>query len=165
MKALLLALFFTCTLIACTKPSGEGKTDTPPPSDNEPVSYAPRDLQKIKWIEGNWKGMDGENAFYEIYRLTNDSTLEIISYNWNGTDSSKTSRSYVAWKEGAHFLGDNMNYKVTSITEDSITMIPYRRAANSILWKKNNDNGWDAVLKTNSVTKEYKMERVNHFDQ
>ena|SRR5688572_28199450 len=130
-------------------------------SDKE-TSYKKTDLQQLRWIEGNWKGMDGQTPFYEIYKITNDSTLEISSYNWNGTDSSATSRSYVHWKNDQYHLGDSLNWKVTQIGRDSIYMVPVYKASNTILWKKT-PAGWDAVLKSPKGEKVYHMERIAHF--
>lgn len=127
-------------------------------------TYTRHDLGKARWIEGNWKGMDGNTPFYEIYKLVNDSTLEITSYEWNGTDSSKSSKAFVAWKDGHYYLGDNLNWKVNAIIEDAIFMVPHQKAANEILWKRKDENNWYAVLKSQKGEKLYHMERVNHFN-
>ncbi len=120
-------------------------------------------LKALRWIEGNWKGMDGNNAFYEIYHFKNDSTLVITSYHWNGKDSSKTSTSSVRRKEGSFYLGDNFNWKVTQLSESSVFMEPVFKAANTVLWKKKDQNTWEAILEARSGRKLYTMERVNHF--
>jgi hypothetical protein len=158
MKRIILFIVVLATLMGCGKPSAEVA--------NEPsvtTRYSKTDLKKISWIEGNWKGMDGDDAFYEIYRLANDSTLEITSYSWNGSDSSKTSRAYLRWNKDAYYLGDSLNWKVTAITDESISMDPNFKAYNTILWKKNNDGSWDAVLNSKRGEKVYKMEKVDHF--
>jgi hypothetical protein len=134
-------------------------------STSQSVSYSKNDLRKISWIEGNWKGMDGQNPFYEIYKFTNDSSIEITSYEWNGRDSSHSSKSYLSWQNGRYFLGDDQNYSVVEITDKSIYMDPNNKANNSILWKINDANSWMAILKSKNVEKTYKMERVNHFSR
>ncbi len=127
------------------------------------ICYTKDHLKKISWIEGNWKGMDGTNPFYEIYKFANDSTIEITSYEWNGTDSSKSSKSLLLWKEGRYYLGNDLNYSVTEITDNSISMDPNNKANNSILWTTKDANTWIATLKTKSTEKTYTMERINHF--
>jgi hypothetical protein len=132
-------------------------------SSKTSISYAQKDLKKISWIEGNWKGMDGANPFYEIYQFKNDTTIEITSYDWNGTDSSNSSKSLLSWKSDQYYLGDSMNYKVTEITDSSIAMNPNYKANNSILWKTKSPNAWIAILKNKKGEKIYNMERINHF--
>lgn len=139
-------------LAACNNQTADGE-----------ASYEMQDLKKLNWIEGNWVGMDGTKPFYEIYKITSDSTLEITSYSWNGTDSTGSSKSYVVWRNGNYFLGENQNWKVTEITGNSIAMVPVNKAANDILWKKSDDKSWMAVLKTKNGEKQYHMKPVYHF--
>ena len=123
--------------------------------------YGKDDLKKIKWIEGKWQGLYKGQPFYEIYRFVNDSTLESIGYEWDGKDSSKTTISYVHFKDGAYYLGDKQNYKVISITETEIKMLPNVGVNNDVLWKYRDSTGWDAILKGAKETNIYNMQ---HFD-
>ena len=148
------SLFILIGFFAVACQNGAGK---------EQASYKKEDLGKIQWIEGNWVGMDGAQPFYEIYKMVNDSTLEITSYNWTGTDSTESSRSYIKWQDGYYYLGDSLNWKVTEITDNSIHMVPVRKAANDILWKKHADNSWTAVLKSKKGEKQYRMKPVDHY--
>ncbi len=68
-------------------------------TDTIGISYSKNDLNNLRWIQGKWKGMGGDKPFYEIYQLTNDSTLMITSYEWNGKDSSNSSVDFVSWKD------------------------------------------------------------------
>ena len=100
---------------------------------DQPVTaqqYGKDDLKKIKWIEGKWKGLYKGEPFYEIYRFVNDSTLETTGYEWDGKDSSKTSLSYVYFKDGAYWLGEEQNWKVVTINENEINMLPNFKACN-----------------------------------
>jgi len=129
-------------------------------SDTKPVdspAYTKEDLGKIRWIEGKWKGLYNGQPFYEIYKMVNDSTLEVISYEWDGRDSSKTSRDYVYWKEGNYYLGDKMNYKVIAITDKEIKMKRNINASNDVLWKYNNDTSWIAELEHAKGVTRYDM--------
>ena len=128
----------------------------------ETVAYTQQDLKRIGWIEGNWKGMDNNTPFYEIYKFVNDSTLETTSYNWDGKDSSQSSTTLLQWKENKYYLGDMMNWEVKEISDSSIYMIP-NKANNDIRWRFVDQNNWDAILNTNGQDKIYHMERINHF--
>ena|SRR5215813_7956304 len=120
-------------------------------------------LQRLRWIEGNWQGMDGNNPFYEIYKFKNDTVLQITSYNWNGTDSSGSHVSDLKRHNNAYYLGDSLNYKVISISDSSILMVPNYKAYNAIFWKKRDVDTWDAILETKTKTITYVMKRINHF--
>ncbi len=157
MKKIIIILV-TLAAIGC---GGSKKEKTP--EAYQPViaqQYGKEDLKKIKWIEGKWKGLLKGEPFYEIYRFVNDSTLESIGYEWDGKDSSKTSFTYLYFKDGAYWLGDKQNWKVISITENEIKMLPNVEANNDILWKYRDSTGWDAILKGNT-TYTYNMQ---HFD-
>lgn len=150
-------LAFIIFFVACN--NNETKNTEP---ENKTVFK--NDLVKIKWIEGNWRGMADGKPFYELYEFTNDSTLRITGYDWDGKDSSGTSYSYISWKDGAYYLGDSLNYKTTAIDSSKIEMSPNYKANNSILWTHVNDTTWSAVLKAKTKTVEYKMEKIPAID-
>ena len=157
-------LFLSLIVVSC----GHADTSSNPPrndSSSPQISYTANDLDKIKWIEGKWKGTYKTKPFYEIYHFTNDTTLEIISYEWNGKDSSKTSKSLVYWKDGAYYLGEELNWKVTEITDTSIFMVPNNKASNEILWKYNDSTSWDAILNSQKETTEYHMQSFDPFSK
>lgn len=145
------------------KTQADKLTDSTVAIKNESIGYTKNDLIKIRWIEGKWRGMYNGKPFYEIYALVNDSTLEITSYEWNGKDSTKSSKSFVSWKDGAYWLGDQMNYRVVQITDDQIKMLPHYKASNEVLWKYKDKNSWDAILADKNNPNEYHMERFDPF--
>lgn len=128
-----------------------------------PFAVTKSGLKKLAWIEGNWMGKDGQTPFYEIYRMVNDTTLEVVSYDWVNGDSTHSSRSYLSWQDGAYYLGEQRNWKVTGITDTSIRMAPQGTASNTILWRRKDANHWEAVLGTKAGDKTYSMERIAHF--
>ena len=148
---------------ACSCGGSESKEEKEKVSE-QPVSelqYNKEDLKKLKWIEGKWKGLYNGNPFYEIYQFANDSTLLITSYEWDGTDSSKSKPSKVYFKDGAYWLGEKQNWKVDSITDDEIKMLPNVEGYNDIVWKFKDSLHWDAILTARNGVTTYNME---HFD-
>jgi len=148
---------------ACSCGGSESKDEKEIVSE-QPVSelqYGKDDLKKIKWIEGKWKGLYNGNPFYEIYQFTNDSTLQVTGYEWNGTDSSKSTISPVYFKDGAYWLGEKQNWKVDSITDTQIKMLPNVEANNDIVWRYKDSLHWDAILTSGNGVTTYNME---HFD-
>ena len=71
--------------------------------------------------------------------------------------------SYVYFKDGAYYLGDKQNYKVSSITGKEITMLRNVEANNDILWKYRDSTGWDAILAGSSQKLVYNMEYFDPF--
>jgi len=166
MKKLNCIFLLIFLITACNDAAEKNVKSTDKQNDSvERLSYSKNDLSKIKWIEGSWKGMFKNEPFYEIYRLTNDSTLEVISYDWNGKDSSNTSRTYVHWKDSAYYLGNEQNWKVVSISDSQITMKKNYKASNDIIWKFHDADSWDALLEHKNGTDHYQMERVGTIEQ
>jgi hypothetical protein len=123
--------------------------------------YKKEDLKKIKWIEGKWKGLYNGQPFYEIYKMLNDSTLEVTTFDWNGKDSSNTDRSHVQWQDGFYYLGKEKNYKAVSITDKEIVMKRNNKANNDVIWRYSDANSWDAILEHNKGVTRYHMERFD----
>jgi hypothetical protein len=44
-------------------------------------------LKKLEWLEGNWKNLSGEGAFYESWKRANDSVIEGKSYAIKNQDT------------------------------------------------------------------------------
>jgi hypothetical protein len=127
------------------------------------IQYKKTDLIKIKWIEGKWKGLYKGQPFYEFYQMINDSTIEITSFDWNGKDSSNTSRSYVQWQDGFYYLGKEKNYKTISFTDKEIVMKKNYKANNDVIWRYSDASGWDAILESPGGVVRYHMERFDPF--
>ena len=151
-QILIVACFVFCF---CTNPEQGAEHDRG--SDK----YVKSDLKKLKWIEGKWKGLSNNQPFYEIYQIVNDSTLQITSFDWNGKDSSNTSRSFVYWKDTAYYLGEQMNWKVTGISEVEIRMKKNFKASNDIIWRFSDASSWDAELESAKGVVKYHMERFD----
>ncbi len=150
---------FSILLLLCFA-SACGQTNT---DQSKSGSYSKEDLKKIKWIEGKWRGMHNNKPFYEIYQMENDSTLKITSYEWNGRDSANTSYDYVYWRDGAYYFGKEQNWKVLSISDSEVRMLPNYKANNDIIWRYNNNNAWVALLTSNKGTTRYDMEKFDPF--
>jgi hypothetical protein len=154
-------LLLMITVAGCGDTSEEKKETTEQKTTALP--YRKDDLKKIKWIEGKWKGLYNGKPFYEMYRLSNDSTLEITSFEWDGKDSSKTSMSYVYFRDGAYYLGEKQNYKVSTITDKEITMLRNVEANNDIIWRYRDSTGWDAILTSPKEKVVYDMQYFDPF--
>jgi hypothetical protein len=128
---------------------------------NSAISYKKKDLKKLKWIEGKWRGMFDNKPFYEIYQLINDSTLRITHYKWDGNDSSKTTFDYVQWVKDGYYLGEQQNWKAMTISNKEIKLVPVNKVSNEIVWQRKEKKNWIAILSHKSGNRTYNME---HFD-
>ncbi|HKX82609.1 MAG TPA: hypothetical protein VJL58_00185, partial [Pyrinomonadaceae bacterium] len=55
---------------ACSK-EGEQTANlaSPKPQATPSKNFTVADVAKLKWIEGTWRGMDGDKPFFERYRI------------------------------------------------------------------------------------------------
>lgn len=55
-------------------------------------TFTTADVAKLKWIEGTWRGMDGDKPFYERYHLYNDALVVETLDGGNPSAVKDTSR-------------------------------------------------------------------------
>ena len=133
-----------------------------------PKKFTAADLEKLKWIEGTWRGSgDAEKAFFERYRFENGSTLAVDNF----TDEKLTTiddTTLFELKDGDFTNpggSDGVRWIATSIDYQSITFEPLAKAKNSFRWQRESDNSWTAILTWPPVEgkpsrqRVYKMER------
>jgi hypothetical protein len=155
MRFLLLLFLLSCNNLGDDKTTSTNNTDS---------STVKKGLTALSWINGNWKGLYEGKPFYENYTVLSDSILQIISYELEGSDTSKSLVNNVYWKDGYYYLGDSLNWKVTSLTDREIHMEPNYKANNDITWTYQDSVTWIAVLKSASATSTYVMERQLPLD-
>jgi len=141
---------------ALTSGRSSGNPSATPRSD-----ITPADLNKVKWITGDWRGMDGDKPFFERYRVE-DAALVVDSFA-DETFFKPTDTTRYELRGGQLTNGV---YAASEITEDSITFIPVGNARNSFTFKKMTDAVWTATLSwperpgKPAEQKVYRMERV-----
>jgi len=125
------------------------------------------DLEKLKWIEGTWRGSGDAAPFFERYRFENATTLAVDSF----TDEKLTTvedTSRFELKDGDFTNGvggDGARWIATSVDYQSITFEPLAKAKNSFRWQREDDKTWTAILTWPPVDgkpsrqRVYKMER------
>ena len=166
MKLTSLLLMFVCCaalVSACSKSGnnqgGPGAAITP-----SPATISTADLEKLKWIEGTWRGTGGEvqKPFYERYHFENPSTLVMEELaDENATTASRTTRY-----ELKDFKFGSDRYVATALDEKSITFSPLAAGRNSFRWQSDSTDAWTAILTlpatSTTPAKEtvYKMQRI-----
>src|SRR6185369_6491000 len=128
---------------ACSKETGlNNKDESPTPSKG----FTPADIAKLKWIEGTWRGMDGEKPFFERYRFENDTSMIVETFT-DGTFSKLEDASRFELKDGefGHTEG-NRRSAASSITADAVQFVPVGNGGNSFRFERQTDGTWKAVL-------------------
>jgi hypothetical protein len=131
----------------------------------QPKTISASDLNKLRWIEGSWRGTgDIDKPFYERYKFENDTTLVVESFPDERFETANDIGRFEL-KDG-HF-GSSSNGAgsvASSLDDNSITFEPTGKARNSYRWQRESADSWKAVLnwkEADGTPKErvYKMER------
>jgi hypothetical protein len=107
--------------------------------------FTPADLAKLKWIEGAWRGMDGDKPFYERYKIE-ETALVVESLKADGSVDSEPDRFEL--KNGELGKGEGEQRSVASeITADYIQFVPaVPGKMNNFRFERQPNNTWRAVL-------------------
>lgn len=125
----------------------------------KPISTS--DLEKLRWIEGTWRGTGDVSApFFERYHFENNSTLVVESF----PDETLTKVSEVTRFElrDGQFAngGEGARWAATQFDDDSITFEPVARARNTFRWERQSKDVWKAVLTWPATEKSPAKQRV-----
>jgi hypothetical protein len=145
----LIAVSFLCF---ATSAIGQ-QTQTP-----KPKLITTADLQKLRWIEGSWRGTGGgQPPFFERYRFENDTTLAVDTIE----DGKVTETTRFELKHGEFGQSDDGARSVaTAIDENSITFEPVTKGHNSFRFQRVTADSWKAVLNWPATNDKPARERV-----
>ena len=106
------------------------------------------DLQKLRWIEGSWRGTGvNQPPFFERYRFENDTTLAIDHFeDQTLAKVTETSRYELKNGEFRNATGGNRGHVATSLDDSSIKFDPLSAGSNSFVWKRESKDSWTAIL-------------------
>jgi len=110
----------------------------------KPLTIAAADLQKLKWIEGSWRGTGGGvPPFYERYRF--DGTTLLVDSLTDGkvTDTSKFELIKGEFRSGTAADGS----VATLLDAKGITFEFNQTRRGSFRWETESANVWKAILK------------------
>ena len=131
-----------------------------------PKKFSASDLEKLRWIEGSWRGTGDVSApFFERYRFENATTLAVDSFPDEKLSTVEETTRFEL-KDGQFGNGgDGSRWIATSIDYQSIVFEPLVKAQNSFRWQRESDNSWIAILNWPATEgkparqRVYKMER------
>lgn len=136
------------TLLSCAAP------DVPPPipPDQVGVPAAPavvsgNALQKLRWIEGDWWGLDAAGQrFFEGYHFRDDSTMVTLTYadstygRLAGTGTIELRANIITSR------GGDLAWTATVVSDKEVRFDPVGKAANSFTWLRQDADRWLATL-------------------
>jgi hypothetical protein len=172
-RILLLAIVLTScvallTVNACVRNSTNypAQKSSVPAASPSPKLITTADLQKLRWIEGSWRGTgDGQARFFERYKFENDSTL-LVETLADETLSKVSEADRFELKDG-HFgkMANDAGSVAIALDDNSITFAPLGKSRNSFRFQRESDNAWRAILNwtgKDGAAKErvYHMERI-----
>ena len=146
------ALLLLIAAQACAKPDAGDAADSAAPSTAgaavQPAAVSAEQFASLSWLIGDWRGSGGQYpAFYESYRLLNDSTIEQRAYP-DSTFATATETSEIALRSGSiqSSSGGTVRNVVTRISGDSVFFARPNRAGGTFVWVKGPDGRWTAIL-------------------
>ena len=166
----ILTLVVVSALTACsTSQANADNSSLAPAAQASPTprsGFTESDVDKLKWIVGDWKGTgDVEKPFFERYRFVDKTTLAVDGFpDESFTKADDT--TLFALKEGAFGNSGDARWAASEITGYLITFVPVAGVRNTFKWQRVSDNEWKAILDWPAAgdkparQRVYKMERV-----
>ncbi|HKP67718.1 MAG TPA: hypothetical protein VJV05_00455 [Pyrinomonadaceae bacterium] len=126
--------------------------------------FTSEDITKLKWIEGTWRGMDGDKPFYERYKIV-ESTMIVETLNEDGTVDGDPGRFELKRGEFGQGEGDKRS-AASEISDTFVQFVPAKIGSglNSFRFTKESDGTWTALLEWPASTtkpagsKRYRMQ-------
>ena len=161
-------IVLTCVFVFCiacsTGDAQKNSAPDPPKATATPSkSFTPADVAKLKWIEGTWRGMDGDKPFYERYRIEGTAMI-VEGLKEDGSTDGEPGRFEL--KNGEFGKGDGEKRSAASeITDTFIQFVPaVPGKGNNFRFERQSDGTWMAILEWPATAdkpargKVYKME-------
>ena len=142
-----LAVMAVSFIAASCSDAQVAKPDTTPTVAHSTPSkkFTTADVAKLKWIEGTWRGMDGDKPFYERYKIE-ETAMVVESLKADGSVNGEPERFELKDGEFGKDEGDRRSV-ASEITADHIQFVPtVPGKSNSFRFERQPNNTWRAVL-------------------
>ena len=107
--------------------------------------FTAADIAKLKWIEGTWRGMDGDKPFYERYKIEG-TTLVVEGLKADGSPDGEPGRFELKNGEFGQGEGDKRS-AASEITADYVQFVPpVGGKMNRFRFERQSNGTWRAVL-------------------
>src|SRR5687768_8924780 len=131
-----------------SRANGAAPSVQPTPGRN----FTTADVTRLKWIEGTWRGMDGDKPFYERYRIE-ENAMVVEGLKEDGTPDGEPGRFEL--KDGEFGKGEGDKRSAASeITAEYIQFVPaVAGQVNNFRFERQSDGTWNAILEWPSTPK------------
>ena len=145
----LLALTVVLFLASCSSTGDAQNANTASnvtPAATPSKNFTSADIAKLKWIEGTWRGMDGDKPFYERYKVLDDA-IAVESLKEDGSVDGEAERFELKGGEFGKGAGDNRS-AASEITDTYVQFVPATPGAkrNSFRFEQQSGGTWIALL-------------------
>jgi hypothetical protein len=143
-------IFFLISVLfvsaACSSQGDVQKqTAAPKPVATPSKHFTAADIAKLKWIEGTWRGMDGDKPFYERYKIE-ESAMVVETLKEDGSVDGAPDRFELKNGEFGKGEGDKRS-AASEITDTYVQFVPAGTGTkNSFRFEKQSDGTWIALL-------------------
>ena len=144
---IVLAVIGVCFVVAgCSRAQVANSNTQPSVAQPTPSKkFTTADVAKLKWIEGTWRGMDGDKPFYERYKIEK-TAMVVESLKADGSVNGEPDRFELKDGEFGKDEGDQRSL-ASEITADHIQFVPaVPGKSNSFRFERQPNNTWRAVL-------------------
>lgn len=162
-KVLIVAILFVISSACSKADSQKNATVNSPQAVAAPSkNFTPADVAKLKWIEGTWRGMDGDKPFYERYKIE-ETAMIVEGLKEDGSADGDPTRFELKNGEFGRGEGDK-RAAATEIADSYIQFVPaVLGKGNSFRFERQSDGTWIALLEWTAADKSpqkkiYKME-------
>ena len=164
--ALTFVLAASCSSNSNTHPTNPTANAIPSikPAATPSNKFTSPDVAKLKWIEGTWRGMDGDKPFYERYKIE-EGAMITETLNEDGSVDGQPERFEIKNGEFGKGEGDKRS-AASEITDTYVQFVPAGAGTrNSFRFEKQSDGSWMAILEWTASgdkpagRKVYRMER------
>jgi len=132
-------------VLGCSGPQVANNTPPPLTQSTPSKKFTTADVAKLKWIEGTWRGMDGDKPFYERYKIE-ETAMVVETLKADGSVNGEPDRFELKDGEFGKDEGDRRSV-ASEITADHIQFVPgVPGKSNSFRFERQPNNTWRAVL-------------------
>ena len=132
--------------VACSHAQVANSNTQQPSAQATPSNkFTEADVAKLKWIEGTWRGMDGDKPFYERYKIET-TALVVEGLKADGSPDGEPGRFELKNGEFGKGEGDKRS-AASEITADHIQFVPaVPGKLNRFRFERQSNGTWRAVL-------------------
>ena len=133
---------------------------------SQPKKLTAADLQKLRWIEGTWRGTgEVDKPFFERYRFEGDTTLLVDGFE-DETLSKVTDTTRFELKDGEFGGGgEGSRYVAVGLDDRSIEFGPALKVRNGFRWECETKDVWKATIILPATKDKPARERVYKMER